>query len=145
MLNYKLRDNYEPHTGLLRQPVSFDDLLLGEDSKLRAPRAGFEQHQTGTVPSETLYQRVHDRLSSSRAVVRHRGTVNALEASLGVSPEMAASLSTTTRVGRFRPAQAVSRAQVDALLSTGLPHMKNVAVAGFLSLGEKGWRAQRSS
>lgn len=138
LLVYNLRENYDPHTGMLAPPPGFNDLLLGEEEKLRTPSAGFEKGQTGVAPTETLAQRVERRLAAGRAAVRHRSTVQALQQHLGVGPEMASSLATEKKIGGFAPFRAISRAQVDALLSTGLPHMRNIGVAAYDTMGEPG-------
>ncbi|HEY5339536.1 MAG TPA: hypothetical protein VIK27_00790, partial [Candidatus Aquilonibacter sp.] len=138
LLVYNLRENYDPHTGMVAPPPGFNDLLLGEEEKLRAPGAGFENPQVGAAPTESLTQRVERRLASGRAAVRHRSTVEALQQHLGVGPEMASGLATESKVGGFAPARAISRAQVDALLSTGLPHMRNIGVAAYDVMGEPG-------
>lgn len=139
LLDYDLKQEYDPRTGGWRsQPRAFDDLLLGEEEKLRAPRAGFEQHQTGQDPQEPLYDRLRKRLAAGRAVIKHRSTADDIQRETGVGEEMANNLATDSKIGGIRGMQAISRAQVDALLSTGIPHMRNVAVGGYLSMGEKG-------
>lgn len=138
LLDYNLRENYDPHTGEFKAPPGFDDLLLGEEERLRDPRAGFEERQSGEVDPGTLYDRVERRLAQGRAVVRHRATVEGLQRHAGMSPEMARATATESKLGGIEALKSLSRAQVDALLSTGLPHMKNVAVGGYLSMGETG-------
>lgn len=138
MVNYNLREHYDPHTGAFDTPHNFDDLLTGELEDLRPPGAGFEKQQTGVADPGTLYDRVERRLAQGRGVVRHRTTVENLQTKAGLSPEMANATATRTKVGGFEPAKALSRAQVDALLTTGLPHMRNVGVAGYLAGGEAG-------
>lgn len=138
LLNYELKREYDPGTGAHRPPTPMESLLLGETKTLDAPRAGFEMHQTTAQTPETLLQRVGSRLASGRSVVQHRSTAESLMKHLGIGDEMAGSVAAKTRSGGIPALQAVSRAQVDALLSTGLPHMRNVGVAGYLSLGEKG-------
>jgi hypothetical protein len=137
LLKYRLEENYDPHTGV-RQPGSFENLLLGEEEKLREPKAGFEQSKTGAPPTAELFDRMQARLAAGRAVTRFRSTASDLEKHLGVTPDMARSLATESKVGGFGPLQALSRAQVDALLYTGLPHMRNVAIMGYNAMGESG-------
>jgi hypothetical protein len=139
LLDYNLKEEYSPATGAWqRQPQAFNDLLLGEEAKLREPTAGFEKHQTSEADPATLYDRVSQRLAAGRAVIRHRSTTDALQREAGVGPEMAHSLATEPKIGGVKALQDISRAQVDALLSTGLPHMRNVGVAGYLAMGEPG-------
>jgi hypothetical protein len=138
LVNYNLRAHYEPQTGMNKTPDAFNDLLLGEEERLRTPRGGFEEHQQAEAPPENLYDRVDKRLAQSRAVIRHRATTEGLQRHVGMTPEMASSTATESKLGGSEALKALSRAQVDALLSTGIPHMRNVAVGGYLSLGEGG-------
>lgn len=137
LLNYNLKANYDPHTGMMK-PQQFEDLLLGHSERTKPPKAGFEEHQAGEAEPGTLYDRLSKRLSAGRNVVRHRSTAEAMQKHLGVGPEMANGLATDEEIGGWPIAKAISRAQVDALLSTGIPHMRNVGVGGYLSLGESG-------
>lgn len=138
LVNYNLRANYEPQTGMAKSPDAFNDLLLGEEERLKTPRAGFEEHQQSEAAPENLYDRVDRRLAQGRAVIRHRATTDALQRHIGMTPEMASATATESKLGGSEALKALSRAQVDALLSTGIPHMRNVAVGGYLSLGEGG-------
>lgn len=139
LLNYNLRENYDPHTGFMKSPVQFNDALVGEEETLRAPTAGMEKEQTGHADVGTLYDRMVARLAQGRGVIRHRMTAqDLLNAGVTSSPEMAFSLATQSKVKGAELLKAISRAQVDALTATGLPHMKNVGIEGFNAMGEVG-------
>jgi hypothetical protein len=139
ILEYNVRENYDPQTKMPTTPHAFDELLLGEEKKVSAPKAGFELPQTRRdATPESLYQRVAQRLASGREVTRHRSTSRSLQEHLLVTPEMADSMARKTATGKIAPLQALSKAQVDALLTTGLPHMRNVGIMGYMAMGEKG-------
>lgn len=83
---------------------------------------------------------LRDMFDDSREQIRrntvqdalHQNTKNLtqkqIEAIANVQPEK----------GGATLAHKISRAQVDAMLTTGLPHMRNVGVAGYMALGEAG-------
>jgi hypothetical protein len=138
LLDYNLREDYDPHTGVVGSG-NFEDLLLGQTSEKKTPTAGFEKQQTGEAAPESLPDRIAKRLAAGRSVVRHRATARAMEENLGVGHEMANSLAKDGEdVGGFPLGQALSKAQVDAMLATGVPHMRNVGVMGWNALGELG-------
>ena len=138
ILDFNLREDYDPHTGMYKSQ-DFNDLLLGQTKKAKAPIAGFEKPQTGFADPETLPERLSARLAQGRNVIRHRATAKAMEENLGVGHEMANSLAKDgEEIGGFPLGQAISKAQVDAMLATGIPHMRNVGVMGWNALGELG-------
>lgn len=99
------------------------------------PGVGREVHQKGDAESI-----LRDMLNDSREQVRRNTIEDALHANTkNLTPqqiEAIANVEPKSGGGGFL--HKVSRAQVDAMLATGAPHMRNVGVAGYMALGELG-------
>lgn len=139
--SYNLREAYNPQTGVFTTPKDMADMpLIGEEQDVGAPRAGYEEEQTGQgAAPETLYDRTKLRFAQGAARASYVGKARDFSRKLNVGDEIAQSLAKHPPIpGGIAPLKALSNLQVEALITTGVPHMKNITVNALNSMGEAG-------
>lgn len=146
-VKYKVQDMYNPQSAEVRQPAGsrFNSMLVGENERYRMKTsAGFEKYkedQQAKLTDATLRDRLTRRFQAGRTVVGNRAMVKSLESQLGIGEAAAKTFLEKTVFGSFNLAETISNIQTDAMLSIGLPHIRNIGVLGYLAMGERGMAA----